>query len=152
MSILSPEVDKKGFKLRTCPCTCPKAVIELSRHLPDAKNTSETIQKELEVKTTDLATVVRKKTSAADERGSSESFGVIALTMLALEFFLITVGDLIVVILYIKEKLLGLFYQQKVGPGELTDERTTDGKNQVQVPWVDQGHPVMRARHGGGGK
>ena len=127
---ISTEIDTKGFKLRTCPCKCPKAVIELAKRLFSANNTSDTgknssntfkknsdsikktsesIGKQLQVNRTNLKTALRKKTSAADERSSSATFGVIALTLFGLELFLITLGDIIVVALYIKRTLVTLF-------------------------------------------
>ena len=105
----SPEVDKEGFKLQTCPCECPKAVTEISKDLPDAKISSEIIRKKLEVEATNLTATVRKKTSAADERGSSTTFGVIALTMLGLEGFFISLGDIIMVFFYTKQKFVEMF-------------------------------------------
>ena len=116
ISTKSTEIDNVGFKLRTCPCECPKTVVELAKNLSKIMNNSEalkekseTITKKLEVKTTNLTTAVRTKTSATDERASSASFGVIALTLLGLELFLITLGDIIAVALYIKQKLVCLF-------------------------------------------
>ncbi|GFS05299.1 hypothetical protein ElyMa_001195900, partial [Elysia marginata] len=70
-------------------------VTEVIKDLPDPKKSSDTIHKKLEVKPTKLATTVRKKISASDERGSSASFGIIALSLLALEFVLVTIGDFI---------------------------------------------------------
>ncbi|GFR61533.1 fibrillin-1-like, partial [Elysia marginata] len=106
---LCEEIEKESFKLRTCPCVCPALVTEVLKDLPDPKKSSDTIQKKLEVKSTNLATTVRKKISASDERGSSASFGIIALSLLALEFVLVTVGDFIMVVYYIKQKVAQLF-------------------------------------------
>ena len=86
------------------------------------KEKSETISKKLEVKTANLTTAVRTKTSATDDRGSSASFGVIALTLLGLELLLITLGDIIVVGLYIKRKLANLCPTARVD-GNMNDQR-----------------------------
>ncbi|KAK3791628.1 hypothetical protein RRG08_058010 [Elysia crispata] len=99
------EIEKDSFKLRTCPCFCPAMVTEVVRHLPDAKKSSDTIKKKLGIKTRKLINTMRRRSSARDERGSSASFGIIALTLLGLEFLLITLGDIIVVIYYLKQKL-----------------------------------------------
>ena len=88
------------------------------------EKSSTAMQKKLQVNTTKLTTAVRKKSSAADKRESSVSFGIIALSMLALEIFLITLGDVITVVLYIKRKLVQMFC---VSPG--TDNKTRGKKN-----------------------
>ena len=97
-------MDPEGFKLYTCPCKCPRSVTELSKHLPDAEISTEIIRKELEVETTNLTANVRRKISAPDERGSSASFGVVALAMLAIEVFLFTFGDFVMVVFYLKQR------------------------------------------------
>ena len=122
-----------GFKLQTCPCVCSKAVIEIASRIRNLTNSSKAIQKslvaiqeKLQVNSTKLTTVVRKRISAADERGSSFSFGVIALVLLALEFFLLTLCDVMTVILYIKRKLVQVFC---VSPG--TDKQTGEQAGQI---------------------
>ena len=67
-------------------------------------------RKKLEVNTKNLTAAVRKKTSAEDDRPSSESFGAIAITMLVLVCFLISLGDIIVVIFYIKQGFINMFF------------------------------------------
>ena len=54
--------------------------------------------------TKNLTATVRKKISAPDERGSSESFGGIAIALLAIEVFLLTFGDLLSVMFYFKQR------------------------------------------------
>ena len=127
-------MDKVGFKLRTCPCKCPKRVIQLSKKISNIMNNSETIkkisgtiQKELQVNRTNLTTAVRRKTSAADERGSSASFGVIALALLGFKLLLISFGDTVVVVLYIKRKVVNLFCPTAGLQDEVADR--TGGQN-----------------------
>ena len=147
----SAEIDTEGFKLRTCQCLCPEAVLELGQNLSKVINNSEVIRKEteaiqkkIEVKRAELKTVLREKISATDERASSASFGVIALTLLGLEIFLITLGDIIVVGLYVKQKLVR-FFCPTTELGKQTDKRKNNRKNKINVTTI-QGENMKPGR------
>ena len=71
---------------------------------------SETIQQKLGINRRNLTKAIRKKHSATDKRHASATFGLVALIMLCLEVFLISLCDIIVVVLYIKQKLVCLFW------------------------------------------
>ena len=123
---------------------CSKAVTGLEKNLSNLmkngefiKKKTKSIQEELQVKKANLTSDVRKKTSAKGERVSSASFGVIALALLGLELFLITLGDIIVVALYIKQKLVCLFCPT-VGVDELTSERTGNQSKQLGVETAER--------------
>ena len=131
-------MDKVGFKLRTCRCVCPKAVLELAKNISlsnaKANNSDWTVQKNSqiitkkpEVKSMYRKSVIRRKTSARDQRASSTTFGVIALVCVGFELFVFTAGDALVAAVHIKRKLVHLLcptVRLEEQPGQHTSDKS----------------------------
>ncbi|GFO26966.1 protein kinase c-binding protein nell2 [Plakobranchus ocellatus] len=98
---LLPSEEADEFKLRVCPCVCPQNLTQNIKDVEEIKQTAVTITKKLEVKAINLTNTVRRRTSATDERQSSTSLGIIAVTLLCTTLFLFILGDLLTVVYYL---------------------------------------------------
>ncbi|GFR92237.1 histone-lysine N-methyltransferase SETMAR [Elysia marginata] len=91
--------------LDSCPIGCTVACINITTYEAEAKEKMQELlednQKRMFVDTASLSKQKRKKTSATDERPSSQATGAVAISILVTVFLFLITGDIIAVTSYL---------------------------------------------------